>query len=444
MKNFLTLLATVWLTGTALGQFYVTVYNNDLALVKERREVQLGSGRTSYRFENVPGKIDPTSVHLADITNPGNVTILEQNYEYDLVSEEKLLERYLGKEITIVTKEEKQFTGTLLALSNNIILKDDLGKIFIVKQDGIRNILFPSLPEGLVIRPSLFWLLEVGKAGKDKLEISYLTNGISWEAKYVAVADKEDKRLSFDGWVTVNNNCGMSFPEAHLKLVAGEPHIVKARPPRGVLMEYAKTTAAEPQFTEEAFFEYHLYTLERPATILDNQIKELSLFPTANVEVKKIYTFEAARDSKVRTELEFKNSKEAGLGIPLPHGKVRVYKEDSEGMLQFIGEDEIDHTPKDEKVKVYVGNAFDLVGERIRKDFKSLGDRGSEETISIKLRNHKREQVEIQVLERLWGDWMITSSTHRYEKKDANTLRFVVSVLPDREEEIIYTVRSKW
>ncbi len=441
MKKIFQLLVVCIVCSSLYGEFFVTIYNNDLALVKERREIELQKGKAAYRFENVPAAIDPTSVHLSSLTNPGNITILEQNYEYDLVSEQKLLEKYIGNEIIVTTKEGKEFKGTLLSPAENLILRDETGKVIVVKLDGIRNIIFPSLPEGLILRPSLFWLLDVSKGGKEKVEISYLTKGLSWEAKYVAVANKDDTRLSFDGWVSITNSCGLSFPDARLKLVAGEPHIIKKRPPRGELLEYAKTTTTVPQFVEEEFFEYHLYTLQRPATLLNNQKKELSLFPQANVNVKKIYTFDQTKGNRVRVELEFSNSKDDGLGLPLPKGKVRAYKEDSEGMLQFIGEDEIDHTPKDENVQLYIGDAFDLIAERTQKEYKSLGDRGFEATYSIKLRNHKKEKVEIQVLEKIWGDWFITNSNFKYEKKDANTIKFLVQVEPNKESEIIYTVR---
>ncbi len=442
-KICLFILLAIMSPVTAFADFFVTVYNQNLGLVKEQREVELKSGETSFRFEDVPSKIDETSVHLKSITYPGNVAILEQNYQYDLVSERKLMSKYIGKELKVNLTENRTQQGKLLTISDNIVLMDENGKVNIINWDSVRDITFPKLPEGLILKPSLFWLLDVNRGGKQKVEISYLTEGLNWEAKYVAVVNQDDTRLSVDGLVILNNNCGMTFTNTKLKLVAGEIHRVREERRRPTL-EFAAAKGRGAEFEEEAFFEYHLYTLQRPTTLKDNETKEITLFPTAEVNTDKIYTYEPTRSDNVKVELEFKNSSQAGLGIPLPKGIVRVYKEDSEGMLQFVGEDKIDHTPKDEKVRVYLGNAFDIVGERTVTAHRKISDRTTQETISIKLRNHKDEDCEIVVVEHPYGDWIVTSSNYDYQKESSRKLVFKIPVPKDEEVELVYTVRMSW
>lgn len=289
------------------------------------------------------------------------------------------------------------------------------------------------------------WLLDSDVSGKRKAEVSYLTSGINWHSEYVAVVDQKDQNLELAGWVSIDNRSGATYEDAKVKLIAGEVHRVEEVAPlrmgKGMAMEMA---AAPPQFEEKAFFEYHLYTLLRPATIKDNEIKQVSLFPSTNVKVKKIYTYDGARyDKNIRVELEFKNAQTEGLGMPLPQGKIRVYKADMDKSLEFVGEDRINHTPKDEKVRVFLGNAFDIVGERKKTDFKQISDDVTEESYQIKLRNHKEEAVEVVVVEHLYSytDWEIRESTFPYEKKDASTIEFKIPLAKDQEVVLNYTVR---
>ena len=444
MRKVFLLVFLFVLPTIAFGEFFVTVYNEDLALVKEQRGVTLQSGETSFRFEKVPAQIDASSVHLSSITYPEKVNILEQNFQYDLVSENKIMTKYIGKELDVTLEDGKTLSGKLLTASKNIVLMNATGEVNIINWESVRDITFPKLPEGLILKPSLFWLLDVQRGGKQNLEISYLTTGLSWEAKYVAVSNKDDTKLSVDGWVILNNKCGMSFPDARLKLVAGKVHRVKKEIRRKALMELTAAKAREPQFAEEAFFEYHLYTLNRTTTLKDNESKEITLFPTADVSVNKIFTYEPTRSNQVRVELEFKNSKASGLGMPLPGGIVRVYKEDREGMLKFVGEDKLEHTPRDEKVRIYLGDAFDVVGERIVKEHRKISQRSTVESISIKLRNHKGQDIEVVVVEHPWGDWIITSSNYKYQKEGSRKLTFNIPVPKDKEVELLYTIRTSW
>ncbi|MCJ7578512.1 MAG: hypothetical protein MUO91_08690, partial [candidate division Zixibacteria bacterium] len=415
MKNSVVLKLTVlvlvvgaWFLGNQAptsAEVSVTIYNQDLGLVKDVRELEFQKGKSVVKFTDVAAQIDPTSVHFKLVNPSDQVSILEQNYQYDLVSSSKILEKYIDKEIELFTKgegtsgQEKSYKGVLLSYSNeNLTLKEPEGAIRIVRLNEVRDMYFPSLPEGLITKPTLVWLLDSQVSGKRKAEVSYLTSGINWHAEYVAVVDQLDQNLELAGWVSIDNRSGATYEEAKVKLIAGEVHRVREEIPlprlgKGEVMAMA---AGAPQFEEKPFFEYHLYTLLRPATIKDNEIKQVSLFPTTNVKVKKIFTYDGAREEKsVKVEVEFKNSQADGLGMPLPKGKIRVYKADVDKSLEFVGEDLIDHTPKDEKVRVFLGNAFDIVGEKKRTDFKQISKDVTEESFEIKLRNHKEEAVEV-------------------------------------------------
>ena len=444
------MLAEPW---PAYGEVAVTIYNQDLGLVKDVRELQFEKGKSIIKFTDVAAQIDPTSVHFKPVNPSDRVSILEQNYQYDLVSSTKILQKYVDEEIELFTRsagseaEGKSYKGRLLSYSNdNVTLQEAGGGIRIVRLDEVRDLYFPTLPEGLITKPTLVWLLDSQVGGKRKAEVSYLTGGINWHAEYVAVVDQKDENLELGGWVSIDNRSGATYEEAKVKLIAGEVHRVREErmPPRLAKGFIADAATGAPQFEEKAFFEYHLYTLLRPATIKDNEIKQVSLFPSTDVEVTKIFPYDGAKyDKKVRVELEFKNSESAGLGMPLPLGKIRVYKEDVDKALEFVGEDRIDHTPKDEKVRVFLGNAFDVVGERQKVDFKKITDDVTDESYRIKLRNHKEETVEVVVVEHLYGytEWEIRESSLPYEKKDASTIEFKVSLAPDEEVLLNYTVR---
>ena len=425
----------------------LTIYSGDFALVREIRTVTLSQGRESVRFADVAGQIDPTSVQIRSLTAPEKVSILEQNYEYDLVDSHRLLQKYLDRDIRLMAKDERFFEGTLLSAANDLILRDLSGQIKIIKASEVQILEFPQLPEGLITRPTLVWLLESRRSGDHRLEVSYLTDAVDWHAEYVATVNKDDTRLDLGGWVSIDNRSGASYRDARLKLVAGDVHRAAPQPK---VMEFMRADQAPmgmgvPQFEEEAFFEYHLYTLNRPATIADRQIKQLTLFPRTEVAVRKILTYDGRySDAQVRVNLEFDNQQQNGLGIPLPEGKLRVYKMDSDESLQFVGEDLVKHTPRDETVRVFLGHAFDVVGERKQTQSRKLTDRSREESYEIRIRNHKEESVEVIAVETLRGDWTILRSSHEYRKKDAGTIEFPVRVASGAEEVITYAVRFQW
>jgi hypothetical protein len=424
----------------------ITIYNQNLALVKDLRDLSFQRGRNEIKFTDVAAQIDPTSVHFKSLDYPDKINLLEQNYQFDLVSSDKILEKYMDKEIQIKVKGEKIYQGQLLSYSDNLTLKEKDGGIRIVNRSEVLDLYFPSLPEGLITRPTLVWLLESDISGKQKAEVSYLTSGINWHAEYVGVADKNDRTLEIGGWVSIDNKSGATYKDAKMKLIAGEIHRVEERRAvpmmaKGLALEAAM---AEVPFEEKPFFEYHLYTLTRLSTIKDNEIKQITLFPNQRVNVNKLFIYDGAREAKkVKVNLEFINSQKEGLGIPLPKGKIRVYKEDVDKSLEFVGEDLIDHTPKDEKVRVYLGNAFDIVGERTRTNYNKISDDVWEESYQIKIRNHKEERIEVLVVEHLYyyAEWKITKSNFDYIKKDAQTIEFKLPVEGDGETILNYTVR---
>ena len=441
---FILLLAIAFSSSRA--QVALTIYNNDLCLVREQRSIEVQKGIGTVRFEDVAARIDPTSVHFKSLTDPQGVVLLEQNFEYDLVGTARLLEKYINQSLVVTSKEGNVFSGKLLnSDGGDVIMQSADGQVKIIKSASLVTVEFPSLPEGLISKPTLMWLLQSDKAGMHTSEISYLTQGMNWHAEYVAVTDAKDTQVELSGWVSIQNNAGVTFADAKIKLVAGDVHTVRPERRLAKAAEVMTLGADMSQFQEKEFFEYHLYTLQRLSTVKDRQIKQLSLFSPATVKSAKQYVFDGqARDSKVGVYLEFKNSASDGLGLPLPAGKVRVYKADEDKSQEFIGEDRIDHTPKDEKVRLYLGNAFDLVGERIEKSVQQVTDRSRRMTVEIKLRNHKKEDVSISVVEHFYGDWEFVGPTPPIKKQDASSVEFVLAVPKDGEKVFEYTVLYKW
>ncbi|OQX92533.1 MAG: hypothetical protein B6D58_02285 [candidate division Zixibacteria bacterium 4484_95] len=456
-KWLVILIAVVFIATVNAGgskEVSITIYNNDLGLVKDVRSLEFKRGINNIDFDEVASRIDPTSVNFRCIDDK-NVAVLEQNFLYDLVSTDALLKRYLGKNIEVIAEDDRRYRGELLSFDGkNVILGSDDGEVMMVSLAKIADYTFPSLPEGLMLKPTLCWLADSPSGGAKRCEVSYLTNGINWHADYVAVASADDRQLDLSGWVTINNKSGATYEDATLKLVAGDVHRVEERRrPRMDLAEAKfKGGAGRPQFEEEEFFEYHLYSLSRPATINDKEIKQLSLFPSTRTKVKKVYIFDAARQVyfrtdgdkiKIKVNLEFENSEEAGLGIPLPKGKIRVYKADLKGALQFIGEDLIDHTPKDEKVRVYLGDAFDITGTRKKTNIEDLGKDRVRESYEIVLKNHKKEDIVVTVVEhtRGWREWEIKRSSLEYRKIDNYRIEFDVEVAAESEATLTYTIQ---
>ncbi len=446
--------APLAISGTDQRDVMVTIYNGNLGLVKDTREARLDAGTLEVKFMDVAAQIDPTSVHLKSLSDPQGLRILEQNYEYDLLTSEKLMEKYVGKTVRLYQGNGAYQAATLL--STNGPIWEINGEIHM---GGYGNVVLPALPENLVSKPTLVWLLRNARPALQRIEASYLTGGITWKADYVMVIDAADSKSDLTGWVTIDNKSGATYKGAALKLVAGDINRATARnEPRRALEMAAKgaTADASRDFRSEGFFEYHLYTLDGRTTIKDKQTKQLSLLSATGVPVDKHFIYYGAADyfrtqygvpvanQKVGVYLELKNSQARGLGVPLPKGKVRVYKADASNSQQLIGEDWIDHTPKDEQVKIKMGEAFDVVGERVQKDWKKIGASLYEVEWDIILRNHKKEAVTVEVIEPVPGDWEVLRSTLPHEKVEAFTMRFRVPVPKNGEAKLNYRVRVRF
>jgi hypothetical protein len=450
----------------------ITVYNQNFGLVKDVRNFELKDGINFIRFEDVAAAIDPTSVSFTSLTAPNAVSVREQNYQYDLMDEGTILSKSVGKEIKIrqyTTGGTHEVTGTLLnppqvtvsdsngnlsQRSQNIVLKTASG--IVVGPTG--EIELAELPAGLVSKPSLLWKLECDKPGTHKTEITYQTQGLNWKCDYVAVANADDSQVDLTSWVTLDNKSGATYKNAALKLMAGDVHKVQPPPVPHMMFKSAMLAggAAAPQFSEQSFAEYHLYSLANKTDVKNNETKQLTLFNTSNVPVKKLYIFDTqtpmyggfvpnnGNTQKVNVKLELANTKDNNLGMPMPKGKVRVYKRDKDGALQFVGEDLIDHTPKDEKVRVYLGDAFDIVGERKQTNFQQVNQHVQHSSYEISLRNHKETPVTVTCVEHSYGDWKVTSSSQAYTKKDSHTFEFAVKVPADGETKVTYDLETRF
>jgi hypothetical protein len=444
------------------------------AVVRVDRDLDLKQGRSLVKFTDVAALIDPTTVTFKSLSDPTGTRVLEQNFQFDLVSTQKLLSRYVDRKVTVESQQGdgiKLLDGTLLSAHDGLVVRGDDGQVHALREwSGVR---FGELPGGLITQPTLEWDVSSAKGGTQTARVSYQTGGITWWADYNLLftpgADANSGFLDLGAWVSLLNQSGATYPDAKLKLVAGE--VNRARPAAPV--PYAKgavramTMEADAGFEEKAFFEYHLYTLGRATTLPNNSTKQIELFDAAKrIPARKKLVYYGAQgfgwggspmidrdygpssSQEVDVWLEFRNEKQAGLGMPLPAGRIRVSQLDpADGSLEFIGEDTIEHTPKDEDVRVKLGVAFDVVGERRQTDF-SVDSRGRvmEEAFEIKVRNHKDQAVEVTVRENLyrWSNWKVLSSSAPFEKKDARTIEFPVKIPKDGEVVVSYRVRYSW
>jgi hypothetical protein len=453
----------------------LTVYNENFALVKDRRQLDeaFHKGTNIVRFRDVAATIDATSVHFRSLTDP-SATVEEQNYEFDLVNADKLLRKYIDKKLTAITTDGRSYEGVLMSFDQRqLVLAADpkKGPIYMVERgSNIRRIQFSELPGGLLTRPTLVWEVRAEKDGKHLVEVSYIANNIRWRADYNLVLAADEKSLDVSGWVTIENHTGTGFADAAVKLVAGQPRIDPRQIAWTFGQDYYKQmtrlapTAEKGKDPSQAFGEYRMYRLPEATAVNNNQIKQVELIAAAKVPVEKTYLYDGAKlqwsryggywdpgygreeNKKVNVMLEFENRADRHLGIALPKGKCRVYKADSDKSLEFIGEDQIEHTPRDEKLTLYIGDAFDIVGERKQTEFKKIADHVYEEAFEIKIRNHKTEPVTVKVLEKLyrWSDWTILEKSHGFEKVDSRTVIFPVTVAKDGETTVTYRVRYEF
>jgi hypothetical protein len=437
----------------------VTVYNSDIALVRDVRNVQLPSGNFDLRFMDIAATVNPATVHFRSLTEPGKLDVLEQNYEYDLLDPDKLLKKYVGRDVTLVqmrtengTTREEEVKARLLSYNTGPVWQ--IGKEIVTGMNA-SHIRFPNLPDSLYTRPTLIWTLDNTGAARHRVEASYLAKSLAWNADYVLTVGRDDKTADLDGWVTLLNGSGTSFRQAKLQLVAGDVNRVREVVDKALRSDLmSRASAPEAKMAQESFSDFHLYTLGRKTTINNEETKQVSMLSGTGLPVLKRYIVDgqayyyrnythpgAPLKDKVQVYYEFKNDQKAGLGMPMPAGNIRVYQADSKGNIQFAGEDRIDHTPKDETIKLKIGNAFDIICERNQTDFQKIAANTYEFEYEITLRNHKTMPVSVDVNEPIGGTWQMLRSSHQWKKTAAWASQFTVPVAADSQAVLKYRVR---
>jgi hypothetical protein len=441
----------------------VTVYNSNIALVRDVRQLTLPTGAFRLKLEDIAATVNPATVHFRSLTEPAKLGVIEQNYEYDLLEPAKLLHKYVGKEVTLVrsyqengTTKHEEVKATLLADNNGPVWKIGNDIVTGIYAESYR---FPEVPANLYDRPTLLMSLDNSGGSKHQIEASYLASNLSWNADYVLTVARDDKNADLDGWVTLVNNSGTAFHNARLQLVAGDLNRLPA--PMNRAMDETRAlksaVAGVAQFQQENFSEYHLYTLGRRSSVEDKETKQISLLQGSGVPVTKVFVVNGQNfyyhnyqnpgsplKDPVMVYYKFKNEEKAGLGMPLPAGNLRVYQKDSKGSVLFIGEDRIEHTPKDETVTVHIGNAFDVVAERKQTDYKKIDTHVWEMEFEITLRNHKDTPITVEVNEPIGGDWEMLSSSYKFTKTAAFAAQFQVPVDKDGTSVLKYRVRARW
>lgn len=430
----------------------VTIYNDNFALVKDVKEFDIKKGQQVIEIDDVSAKIDPTSVLPKFLSDADKIIIYEQNYDFDLVSSSKLLQKYIGNDIIIErylpNSQKEKISGQLLSVQGGTIIKTQNDKI-IINPEG--EITLPKMPDGLMLKPTISWLINSKVSGKTKLELTYKTAGFSWVADYVAVLDKDDKNIDLNAWVTINNLSGATYNDAKLKLVAGDVNTVKETRYAPQLMMAKNAVMADAVdeasgFQEQPFFEYHIYKLNRTVNLKDNEKKQIEFTSAQNIPVEKKYIYQSYKNDKVEIALKFKNNKTSNLGIALPKGKVRVFKSDGDS-IEFVGEDVIDHTPENKDMKLTLGNAFDISAQKkMINSSRNNSSKTLEESYEIVLKNSKSENVKVEVMENFygWSNWKIISNSQKFDKKDANTVTFEADIPAKSEATITYKVKYSW
>jgi hypothetical protein len=440
----------------------LTVYNSDLALVRDVRTLQVPRGVSNLRFMDVAATVNPATVHFRSLSEPARLGVLEQNYEYDLLEPDKLLRKFVGRDVTLVRQRQQNGTTTEESVTARL-LSFNTAPVWqiggeIVTGFPANHIRYPELPDNLFARPTLIWALNNEGTTRHRVEASYLATKLAWNADYVLTVARDDKTADVDGWVTLTNNSGTAFRNASVKFVAGDLNRVRnllAR--REAVLEDRAMPASAAAMSQETFSEYHLYTLDRKTSINNNQTKQLSLLGATEFPVTKRYVVEGQalyyRNAQhpgsplkddVQVYYQFKNEERVGLGMPMPAGVVRVYQSDTKGGIQFVGEDRIDHTPKDETLNLKIGNAFDVVAERKQVDFQRISSNVYEVEYEVTLRNHKTTGIAVEVNEPIGGTWQILRSTHRWQKTDAWAAQFNVPVAADATSVVKYRVRATY
>ncbi len=453
--------AAVWaaVAGAACAQPALTIYNQNFAVVRERVSLDLKAGVNAVNFSGATRMLEADSVVLRDPTGKVALRVLEQSYRADTLSQGFLLSLHEGKEIDFLVRDqagrENKVRGKIIR--SGYAPGAPRAETPIVEVEGALRFslpgepVFPALSDAGVLKPTLAWQLGAAQAAKVDAELGYVTGGFSWQSAYNLIAPEKGDLVDIVGWVTISNTSGQSFKDAAVKLMAGDVQKIQAQGPRAMRGKEMMMTAmaAQDAVTEKAFDEFHLYSLPRAVTLHDRETKQVEFMRATGVKAPVVYVYDGAQQhpTKVAVTREFKNSEANGLGLPLPKGRTRFYrKDDADGRIEFVGEDTIDHTAKNELVRVKTGDAFDIVGERRVADQNSSGFRGrAEQSVEVKLRNRKAEPVEVKVVEHLNGpNWQVLEKSDEFTKKDATTVEFRVTLKPDEERAVTYRVRYEW
>ena len=472
----------------------LTIYNQNFAVVRETLPLELKAGSNVFRFSGATAQVEPDSVILRDPAGRHVVQIVEQNYRNDPVSQERLLNLFEGKSIEFTVRNQDGSTRTVIgrivrsgyvphyqamsrygsqyAANQMAMVSGGTGQA-IIEVDGKLQFtlpgqpVFPSLGDDTILKPALDWILYSAQPARFDAELSYISGGLSWSSDYNVVAPETGDTLDLVGWVTLDNQSGKQFDRAHIKLMAGDVNKVEPTSVRYAMGGVVAASAPPPQVNEKTFDEYHLYTLPLPTTIHDRETKQVEFLRASGVQSKRLYIYDGAvldqgyrgqdlrqiqyygtqSNPHVWVMREFANSELNHLGVPLPKGRVRFYRRDQDGQVEFTGENQIDHTPKDETVRVYTGNAFDISGERRQTNFQSqYQQRWLDESFEIKLRNHKKEAATVRVVEHLyrWSNWSITQESAQHRKVDSKTIEYVITLQPNEEKVVTYTAHYTW
>jgi hypothetical protein len=436
----------------------LTVYNSDIALVRDVRELQLPRGKFDLNFMDIAATVNPATVHFRSLTEPSQMNVLEQNYEYDLLEPDKLLRKYVGRDVTLV-QNRQEGGSSREALTKARLLSYNKAPVWQIGNDIVTGLSagqmrFPELPNNLFTRPTLIWTLDNRGGAHHRVEASYLASQLSWSADYVLTVSRDEKTSDLDGWVTLTNGSGTAFRNTKLQLVAGDVNRVREAFGRVTDAAAKSVVRAEAPMVQESFSDYHLYTLGRKTTINNNETKQLSMMTATGIGVRRRYVVDGQqfyyrnvthpgsplRDT-VQVYYELKNESRAGLGLPMPAGVVRVYQADSNGGVQFVGEDRISHTAKDETLNLRIGSAFDVTCERNQVDFQRVGGSVYEVEYQITVRNHKTAPITVEVNEPIGGTWQMLRSSHEWTKSAAWAAAFTVPVEANGTSTLKYRVR---
>ncbi len=441
--KFKIIILVVFLITVLNAKDQVTIYNENFSLVRSSIDISLSKGIQSYFMDNIPSTIEANSVIIKPLK--GNIEIFSQNYEYDLANTSKILDKYIGKDIEIMSEDDIKFLGKLQFNDNSTIgiIENNTNKLILIQRDEIRNISLAELPKNFFLRPTLHWRLNAPKAGKFSIDFSYICTGMKWDVTYNTVWNEDIGKLEVNSWVTIINRTGKAFLDTKLKLIAGDVQKIHQQIDRRFYTKFAveSTTGRAPDFEEKAFHDFHMYTLSENVNINNNQTKQLRLFPTKTVNAESRYEY-ITGSTDVQSKIKFINSKKEGLGIPLPKGVVKIYKkDDADNELEFIGEDYLDHTAKNEEIFLTTGNAFDLVAETITVDRLKLSKKIIEREMKVTLKNRSKKTKTITVIHNLYGNWSIMKNSLPFIKKSATKIEFEKVLKPDEVYKLTWTER---